>query len=264
MPKIFVRDIEIHYREEGTGFPLILIHGLNGDLTGWGLVMPEFARYFRTLALDLRGHGDSGKPDQPYSIKEFSEDLKVFLTKLQIPQTHLLGLSMGGAIAQQFAIDFPQRVRGLVLVSSFSYLDAQARKKFLGLRRSLEAGGYPAFFDEVVNLAFTPQYISANPQAIAQLKEKRVRLNSPAAIGRATDACLSFDLKEAIKEICSPTLILSGRDDLFTPIHLAEQIHKNIPNSEWKILEEVGHNLYLEKADEMARVVSDFLNRLEP
>ncbi|MCX5913398.1 MAG: alpha/beta fold hydrolase, partial [Deltaproteobacteria bacterium] len=104
MPKIFVRDIEIHYREEGTGFPLILIHGLNGDLTGWGLVMPEFARYFRTLALDLRGHGDSGKPDQPYSIKEFSEDLKVFLTKLQIPQTHLLGLSMGGAIAKQFAI----------------------------------------------------------------------------------------------------------------------------------------------------------------
>ena len=96
------------------------------------------------------------------------------------------------------------------------------------------------------------------------MKEKRVRINSPAAIGRATDACLSFDLKSESPAITQSDLDLIRReDDLFTPIHLAEQIHKNIPNSEWKILEEVGHNLYIEKADEMARVVLDFLNRLE-
>jgi pimeloyl-ACP methyl ester carboxylesterase len=263
MPKISVRDIQIHYREQGTGFPLILVHGLNGDLTGWGLVMPEFARHFRTIALDVRGHGESGKPDRPYSIKEFSEDLKAFLAELQIPQAHILGLSMGGAIAQKFALDNPRAIRSLVLVSTFSYVDVAAKNAFEHLRRSLAKGGYPSFFDEVVKLAFTPRYIAANPLAIAELKEKRIRTNSPTAIGRATDACLAFNLRDEISEIRHPTLVLSGREDVFTPLHLAEEMHKRIRGSEWKIIEEVGHNLYIEKAPEMARIVLDFLLRIE-
>jgi len=194
MPKVRLRDIEIHYQEKGFGAPLILIHGLNGDLTGWALVMPEFAKHYRTIALDLRGHGASGKPDQPYSIKGFSEDLQEFLQQLQIPRAHILGLSLGGAIAQQFALDYPEKVRALILVSTFSYIDDQARQAFTRLRQSLSAGGYPAFFDEVVKLAFTPAYIAANPGPIAELREKRIRINSPVAIGRATEACLAFHL----------------------------------------------------------------------
>lgn len=263
MPIIPVRDIQIQYQEQGTGSPLILVHGLNGDLTGWGLVMPEFARHFRTIAMDVRGHGGSEKPDRPYAIKEFSEDLKEFLSTLQIPRAHVLGLSMGGAIAQQFALDNPGAVRSLVLVSTFSYVDEAARGAFQHLRRSLNAGGYPGFFDEVVKLAFTPRFIAANPIAIAELKEKRIRTNSPAAIGRATDACLAFNLRDAISEIRHPTLVLSGREDVFTPLHLAEEIHRRIRQSEWKVIEEVGHNLYIEKAPEMARIVLDFLLRIE-
>ncbi len=263
MPKISVRDIEIHYQEEGTGFPLVLIHGLNGDLTGWGLVIPEFARHFRTIALDVRGHGASGKPDQPYSIKGFSEDLKAFLSELEIPQANILGLSMGGAIAQQFALDNPQTIRALVLVSTFSYVDDSTKKAFEHLRRSLAAGGYPSFFDEVIKLAFTPRYIAAHPLAIADLREKRIRTNSPAAIGRATDACLAFNLKNDIAGIQHPTLIVSGREDVFTPLHLAEEIHKRIRKSEWKIIDGVGHNLYIEKAPEMARMVLDFFGGLK-
>ncbi len=69
MPRVPVRDIEINYQEEGSGYPLILIHGLNGDLTAWVLVMPELSKHYRTLALDVRGHGGTSKPDQAYSIK---------------------------------------------------------------------------------------------------------------------------------------------------------------------------------------------------
>jgi pimeloyl-ACP methyl ester carboxylesterase len=262
MPKLSVRDIQIHYQEEGTGAPLILIHGLNGDLTGWGLVMPKFAGHFRTIALDVRGHGLSGKPDRPYSIKEFSADLGVFLSGLGIGQAHILGLSMGGAIAQQFALDNPRSVRALILVSTFSHAGGPARKAFAHLRRSLAAGGYPSFFDEVVKLAFTPRYIAANPRAIADLREKRIRSNSPEAIGHATDACLAFDLKEEIAAIKAPTLVVSGREDVFTPLSLAEEIHKKIRKSEWKIIEEAGHNLYIEKAPEMARLVLEFLKKV--
>jgi 3-oxoadipate enol-lactonase len=261
MPKIPVRDIEVNYLEEGTGFPLVLVHGLNGDLTGWALVVPEFAKHYRTLALDVRGHGGTSKPDQSYSVKGFSEDLLEFLRKKQIPKVHLLGLSMGGAIAQQFTLDHPEMVRSLVLVSTFSHVDDHARRAFEGLKGDLAQGGYPAFFDGVLKLAFTPEYIAANPGPIAELKKKRIQVNSPVAIGRATDACMAFDLKDQISRITLPTLVVSGREDVFTPIHLAEQIHRSIRGSEWKILEGVGHALYIEEAPALSQTVLEFLRR---
>jgi len=261
MPKVSVGDIAIHYQEQGSGFPFILIHGLNGDLTGWALVMPEFSKHYRAIALDVRGHGESGPPDITYSVKQFSEDLYEFCQKLNISRAHFLGLSMGGAIAQQFALNHPEKIRSLILVSTFSYIDDQANQAFRQLRQRLLAGGYPAFFDEVVKLAFTPGYIAANPGPIAELKEKRIKINSPVAIGRATDACLAFNLKSEIAKIDLPTLIVSGKEDIFTPIHLAEKIHHSIRGSEWKILEGVGHNLYIEKAPLLAEVVLEFLER---
>lgn len=261
MPRISIRDIEVNYEEAGKGIPLVLVHGLNGDLTGWVLIMPEFAKHFRTIAPDVRGHGGTGKPDQPYSIKGFSEDLYEFMRKLEIPQAHIFGLSMGGAIAQQFALDHPEMIRSLTLVSTFSYIDDHARQAFNGLKADLAQGGYPAFFDEVVRLAFTPKYIAANPGPIAELKEKRIRVNSPAAIGRATDACLALNLKNQISKIAIPTLIVSGRKDIFTPVHLAEQIHRSIRGSEWKILEGVGHNLHIESARDLVQAALEFLQR---
>jgi 3-oxoadipate enol-lactonase len=261
MPKVPVRDIEINYQEEGSGFPLILVHGLNGDLTGWALVMPELAKHYRAIALDVRGHGHSGKPDQPYSIRQFSEDLQEFLLQLRVPKAHILGLSMGGAIAQQFALDHPEKIRSLILVSTFSYVDPAARQALSRLRQNLSVGGYPAFFDEVVKLAFTPEFIAANPGPIAELKEKRIKINSPVAIGRATDACMTFNLKDEIAKIALPTLIVSGREDVFTPIHLAGEIHRSIRGSKWKIIEGVGHNLYIEKAPELAQIALEFLRR---
>jgi 3-oxoadipate enol-lactonase len=261
MPKIRVQDIEVNYEEAGKGIPLVMVHGLNGDLTGWALVMPEFAKHYRTLALDVRGHGGTGKPDQPYSIKGFSEDLYAFMRKLEIPKAHIFGLSMGGAIAQQFALDHPEMIRSLTLVSTFSYIDDPVRQAFNRLKACLAEGGYPAFFDEVVKLAFTPKYISANPGPIAELKKKRVAINSPAAIGRATDACLALNLKNQIAKIAIPTLVVSGRKDVFTPLHLAEQIHRSIRGSEWKILEGVGHNLYIESAPDLVQAVLGFLQR---
>jgi 3-oxoadipate enol-lactonase len=261
MPKIFVRDVEVNYEEAGTGFPLVLVHGLNGDLTGWVLIMPEFSKNYRTVTMDVRGHGGTSKPDQPYSIQGFSEDLYEFMRKMGIPKAHLFGLSMGGAIAQKFALDHPEMIRSLILVSTFSYIDDHARGAFLQLKSSLAQEGYPAFFDKVVKLAFTPKYIAANPGPIAELKMKRIAVNSPVAIGRATDACLAFNLKDQISKIILPTLVVSGREDVFTPVHLAEQIHRSLRGSEWKILEGVGHNLHIEAALQLSQTVLDFLKR---
>jgi pimeloyl-ACP methyl ester carboxylesterase len=259
MPKLAIQDIELNYEEQGEGYPLVLIHGLNGDCSGWAGVMPELSRHYRVIAPDLRGHGASGKPDLPYSIPLFAQDLFEFYRGLELERAHLLGLSMGGAIAQQFVLDHPEKVNCLILVSTFSRIDSHLRSVFQGLREKLRVGGYPAFFDEVVRLAFTSSYISSNSESIADLKQKRIRINSPVAIGRATEACLSFHLGGKISAIAHPTLILSGREDIFTPLSLAEEISRSIRGSEWRIMEGVGHNLHLERPAEMVSMMLDFL-----
>ena len=222
--------------------------------------MPEFSKHYRTVALDVRGHGGTSKPDQPYSIKGFAEDFREFMKQLKIPRAHILGLSMGGAIAQQFALAHPEMIQSRACFHLRLYRRT-GRTGFHPVEPESQEGGYPAFFDEVVKLAFTPQYIAANPGPLVELKSKRVAINSPVAIGRAAEACLTFNLKDEIAGISVPTLVVSGRNDVFTPVHLAEQIHRSIRGSEWKILEEVGHNLYIVKSLQMAQVVLDFLKK---
>jgi len=261
MPKVDVRDIEINYHEEGTGFPLVLMHGLSGDQAGWVWVMPEFSKHYRTIAPDVRGHGDSGKPDMPYSIQQFSADLFAFFQKLEIHQAHLLGFSMGAAIAQQFVLDHPERVKSLILVSTFSHTDVHLHKAFIRLRKSLDRGGYSTFFDEMVKLAFNPDFVTANTHFMEEVKTMGIKINSPTAIAHATEACMKFNVKNRISQISVPTLIISGREDTFTPLALSEQIHQSIQSSQWKIVEGVGHNIYIEKPAVLAQAVLEFLGR---
>ncbi|MCP8322698.1 MAG: alpha/beta hydrolase [Candidatus Methylarchaceae archaeon HK02M2] len=262
MPKIAVNGIDINYIEEGVGYPLILIHGLSDDSNLWSPLMPEFSKYYRTIALDVRGHGHSGKPDMPYSIQLFSEDLLAFLEKLNIPQAHLLGFSMGGAIAQQFALVYPEKIRSLILLSTFSYNDSNLRNTFKKLRNSLARGGFPAFFDEAIKLVVTPEFASANAVTIAEIKEISIKINSPIAILHAIDACLDFNLKDRVSRISLPTLIISGRQDVFTHPHLGEQIHLSIKGSKWKVMEDVGHNLLIpDKIPELVQIVLEFLKK---
>lgn len=258
-----VKDIEVAYREEGTGLPLILIHGLSDDSTLWAPVMPEFSKQHRTIAVDVRGHGHSGKPDTPYSIQLFSEDLAGFLERLKISQTHLIGLSMGAAIAQQFTLDHPEQVRSLTLLSAFSYSDPHLQNTLAYLRSTIVQGGFPTFFDEAVRLVVTPEFASANADAIAEMKTRSIQVNFSKAILQAIDACLGFNVKDRISQVSCPTLIVSGEEDVLTPLHLAEQIHRSIAGSQWRILEGVGHNLLIpEKIPELTRLILGFLERI--
>jgi 3-oxoadipate enol-lactonase len=260
MPKVVVNDIVVNYNEEGKGFPLILIHGLSDDSRLGNPLMPEFSAKYRTIALDVRGHGLSGKPDMQYSIQQFSEDLFRFLKNLDITQAHLLGLSIGGAIAQQLALTHPKKVRSLILLSTFSYNDPDLQDTFKRLRNSLITGGCSTFFDEAVKLTVSSEFAHTHAKEIAEAKEEMVKTNSPTALIHAIDACMEFNVGDKISQISLPTLIISGREDIFTPIHFSEQIHRSIRGSTWKILEGVGHNVLIpENIPELSRLVLDFL-----
>lgn len=223
-------------------------------------MIPNLSAHYRTITMDLRGHGESEKPDMPYSIQLFSEDLLCLLQKLRILNAHVLGLSLGAAVAQQLALDHQERIRSLILLSPFSYNDSGLRKNLETLRERLIRDGLSAFFDAAIRLVVTPDFISASADAIPQLKTECVRINSRTAILRAIDACINYNVRGRISQISQPTLIISGREDVMTPIHLAEQIHLSIKSSEWKIIEGVGHNLIVpSKVRELANMILEFL-----
>jgi 3-oxoadipate enol-lactonase len=129
---------------------------------------------------------------------------------------------MGAAIAQQFVLDHPERVKSLILVSTFSHIDVHLHKAFIKLRKSLDRGGYSTFFDEVVKLAFNPDFVTANTHFMEEVKTMGIKINSPTAIAHATEACMKFNVKNRISQISVPTLIISGREDTFTPLALSE------------------------------------------
>lgn len=262
MPTIAVADIDVNYREEGTGFPLILIHGLSDDCHLWDTLIPETSRYFRTITLDVRGHGHSSKPEMPYSISLFAADLFEFMNKLGITQANLMGLSMGAAIAEQLTLNHPRMVKSLVLLSAFDHVPPSVRDNLLRLRNSITTGGLSVFFDEAIKLVLTQDFIDCNFDAVEELKKQAVSMNSAAAISQATAACMYFDLSDQIDRITAPTLIISGKEDIFTPPNLAEKIHQSIAGSQLVIIEGVGHNLLIPACIKpLARLVLQFMRK---
>jgi 3-oxoadipate enol-lactonase len=139
--------VNLNYKDQGHGPPLILIHGLSDDLHFWDPLIPQLSPYYRIITLDLRGHGLSEETPGPYSIEIFSEDILYLLSNLKINKAHFMGFSMGGAIAQQFTLDHPEMVSSLILISSFSYIDQNLDDNLLKLREYFSEGGFALYFD---------------------------------------------------------------------------------------------------------------------
>jgi Predicted hydrolases or acyltransferases (alpha/beta hydrolase superfamily) len=245
MPEIILNDIKINYIEKGKGFPLILIHGLSDDLRLWSHLIPELSQNYRIIALDLRGHGSSGKPDIPYSIEQFSRDIYCLLIKLKIKRVHLAGFSMGGAIAQEFAVKYPEMVSSMILMSSFSYASFDFNKTLLKLKNSLVRGGFGAFFQKIIPLILTPQFIEENQAELKYVLDEKIKTESRDALIRTIDACMEFDIRDKISMISKPTLIISGKEDILTPDKLAEQTHRLIKGSRREIIGNTGHNVII-------------------
>lgn len=245
MPEITLNSIKINYEDKGEGFPLILVHGLSDDLRFWDPLTSELSRHYRTIALDLRGHGKSSKPGTPYSIGQFSRDIHSLITKLGIKKAGFIGFSMGGAVAQEFTVVYPEMVSSLVLISSFSYANPDLNNALLKLRESLFEGGFASFFDGILPMVLTPQFIRQNRAALQDVKEEKIKTESPAALINAIDACLEFDIRNSLQVVSKPTLIISGKEDILTPTELAEQTQKLIKHSNLEIIKNTRHNVLI-------------------
>lgn len=248
-------DITLYYEEQGAGFPLLLIHGLLSDLTCWKYQIDDFSKHFRVITVDLKGFGKSTKPKEEYKVHSHATDLYHFLQKLDIQQSHLCGLSMGGMVAEVFTIKYPQYVRGLVLADSAAMIADEAVGDRLSLIASHDMNWVANWGVKKITRLASPEAVNHIREMIRRVKKEDYRLALLSTAG--------FNIANYLKRIQNPTLIIQGEKDETVPMWHAEQLHNWIPNSTFIVLEGASHMTPVENPDKFNQLVLDFLQTVD-
>lgn len=267
-----INDSPINVIELGEGPPLLLVHGLSGSWPNWLEQIPVFAETRRVVAVDLPGFGHSPMPREPISISGYARTLDALLDTLEIDAAAVVGNSMGGFVSAELAINFPQRVERLVLVSPAglsTYNHRGATRALPSLRRAERivaayAGWIAAHADTVARRPglrnATLGFVTAHPSRLpGPVAAEQVRGAGKPGFLQGLQANLNYDFRHRLGEIACPTLIVWGdRDRVITPRD-AEVYAELIPGSRKVVFEDTGHMAMLERPAAFNALLRDFL-----
>lgn len=266
MPKIQTNGIELYYETHGSGTPLVLISGLGYPAWEWHKMVPHLAEHFKVITFDNRGVGQSDKPAGAYSAQMLAADVAGLLDGLGVDSAVILGHSMGGFVAQAFALDYPERVRRLVLASTnfggphhvpisaeaMAVLSDVTSDPLTRFKNGLIVSTAPGFAEK------NPQIIEAwlawrlaNPLDVAGYQSQMM-----IGLGLLAEAA-SFEQK--LPQIVAPTLILFGAHDKVVPPANADLLASKIQGSQVVILPGAGHFFPIEVPAEAAEAVIQFV-----
>jgi pimeloyl-ACP methyl ester carboxylesterase len=251
MPEVEVNDIKMHYDVQGNGDPLLMVMGLGSSSAAWSPeLIFELARSFRVITYDNRGTGRSDKPDAPYSLEMFAADAVALLDALKLERVHLFGVSMGGMIAQELALRYAPRLQTLTLgCTTFGGRNAiPPPPESIKLLTAPREGASEA---EIIRrgwpLAYTPGFIR---DYRARLEESIPRLlahPTPVfAYKRHLDATYGLKTYDRIPAIITPTLVITGADDVLIPAKNAAILAERIPGARLEIIPGLGHGFFNE------------------
>ena len=239
----------MNYKLEGSGQTLVFIHGLSDSLLYWEYLASNLKDHYHVLRVDLRGHGVSELKDDELTIGLFADDLHCLLRELNIGKVCLIGFSLGGAVALDFAIRYPQMVSSLVLMSSFYRADEHLENIFNQFKNALDKG-FGDFYDLILPMVLCPDVINDNRKNLEVLKEFASLSANTQAYIQACDAGLDFDVEEKLSQIDVPTLILAGKYDEITVLESQKELQRKITNSKLIVFDDVKHNLLVGKNNE--------------
>ena len=251
---------ELNYEDAGTGEPLLLISGLNGLAQPWQAVAAQLARRFRVITHDHRGLGGSSAWDGPYSVDQIAADVVGLMDRLDISRAHVVGHSLGGAVAQAIAADHPSRVARLVIYASWPGPDPYFARVMTARREVLTEQGVDAFIRTGPLGIYPPPWIVEHDQAFTAALPAQIAgfVGTPTML-RRIDACLAHDRRSSLSHIGAPTLVLGLADDASTPAHCSEEIAATIPGAVLRLLPYGGHNAHVVIPGELARELEAFL-----
>lgn len=239
---------------------LILMHGIGGNKRNWVTNIEEFGKYFKTIAWDARGYGESDDYPGDLEFSDFADDLNRVLDHYGVEKAHLLGLSMGGRIAFSFCEKYSHRISSLILCDThkgFKHFTKEQQDEFIRLRKEpLLAGKEPKDIAPVVakTLIGRPE----NTHTFDALVDSMSRLHKESYI-KSIEASVRGDHTDILHQITAPTLVVVGEFDRLTSPELAKDIADQIPGAKLEIIKNAGHLSNIENPDAFNRVVLDFL-----
>ena len=264
MPKVKVNDIQLYYEVHGQGEPLVLIMGLGANTKGWDMQIPAFSREFQVVAFDNRGSGRSDKPATPYTMRLFADDTAGLMDALGVASAHVYGQSMGGLIAQELALSYPQRVRALVLGSTScgGQQAVPALPEHLTLMAFLNTLSAEEAAEKGLPLMYSGEFIARKRQELIARALAEAELRPPLdAFVRQAQAAVRHKAYDRLPQIRCPTLIISSSDDKIVPAENSRILAERIPDAELVVLPKAGHGYLVECAEESNALVLDFLRR---
>jgi 3-oxoadipate enol-lactonase len=251
--------------ETGRGSAVLLLHGIGSSRRRWDPQVEAFASAgFRVVRLDQRAFGDSEGAEQRYGMDRFVGDLVGFIEHLALDVLHLVGHSLGGMVAQRYAVEHSARLKSLVLASTTSHNGRRATAFARVMTLLGERGFEQVLADPQLRPEAERALEEAFPGAPVPLEMLKVGVEKPnPARANAWRACLDFSTKDRLAELTCPVLVMHGSVDPLIPFRAGQLVHEAIGHSEWIAFEGAGHSLPRERAEEFNRAVLDFLRRAD-
>ena len=266
MPDAFVNGITINYlvdNEVGTAGTIVLINGLADDLYSWDFQIPALVDAgYRVLRFDNRGIGATDSPEGPYTSKLLADDAKALIDHLGFTNFHLMGVSMGGMIAEEYAIAYPDDITSLTLACTYGTADPFCQQMFAMWGDLARGLGVPFVMRDVALWAFTGPFFEERPGEAAEFGDAMASLEMP------LDAYLSqlnviqqHDAIARASQISVPTLVLAGEEDILIPVRLSKRLRDAIPGAEWATVPG-GHACLWESPDAFNTAFINFLSTI--
>ena len=265
MPKVKANNITINYEQQGAGEPLVLIPYLTADHACYAFQVADYAKSFTCYSLDLRGTGESDKPEGAYSIETLADDVAAFMNAAGIERAHIAGLSFGAAVGSWLAAKYPERVLSLSLHAGWTKSDPFLQtilKSWQTMARALDSVTETVILG-IFPWCFTPELYAARPDYIKSL-EDFVRSRPPQSVTaflQQSNAAASHDVERQLERITAPTLITFGERDAVTSTRFADPLKAKIRNSELFIFEDCAHAPLYENVEEFNARTLLFLQR---
>ena len=257
MPTAQVNGIKLHYESQGNGPPLVFIHGLGSCLEDWEHQVAHFSQRYRVIALDLRGHGRSDKPPAGYSMQLFASDIAMLCNTLRLEPAHIVGISLGGGIAFQLAVDSPEIVRSLTIVNSAPEVFFKTLKEKFAIWMRFVIINTQGL--QKLGQILAPR-LFPRPQDEPEMRKflERYQRNEPKAYKASLRAFIGWSVKAQIGNLRMPTLIMASDQD-YTPVSLKEEYTPKIPGAKLVIIPDSHHAAPMETPDTFNALLDEFL-----